>query len=85
MAKEKNWDVHCCKSELNAIFFSFARKSCIGGATPQKGVLNLVVSDEEDLCGLFDVFEPVTVGYFDQKMFDLYSTFHYIFVGKKRV
>ena len=47
--------------------------------------LILVVRDEEDLCALFDVFEPVTVGYFDQQMFDLYSNFHYIFVGKKRV
>ena len=28
VAKEKNWDVYCRKSELNAIFFSFARKSC---------------------------------------------------------
>ena len=45
--------------------------------------LILAVRDEEDLCSLFDVFEPVTVGYFDQKMFDLYSNFHYIFVGKK--
>jgi len=46
--------------------------------------LILAVRDEEDLCSLFDVFEPVTVGYFDQKMFDLYSNFHYIFVGKKK-
>jgi SAM-dependent methyltransferase len=45
----------------------------------------LVVRDEEDLCNLFDVFEPVTVGYFDQKMFDMNSNFHYIFVGKKKI
>lgn len=45
--------------------------------------LILIVRDEADLCGLFDMFEPVTVGYFDQRMFDLYSNFHYIFVGKK--
>ncbi|WP_339206560.1 class I SAM-dependent methyltransferase [Paenibacillus sp. FSL K6-3182] len=50
------------------------------------GVKELIytVKDEEDLCQLFDTFEPVTVGYFDQKMFDLYSNFHYIFVGKKK-
>lgn len=43
----------------------------------------LVVRDEQSLCELFDMFEPVTVGYFNQKMFDVYSNFHYIFVGKK--
>lgn len=45
--------------------------------------LILAVTDEQDLCSLFDAFEPVTTGYFDQKMFDMYSNFHYIFVGKK--
>jgi SAM-dependent methyltransferase len=45
--------------------------------------LILVVKDEQDLCDLFDAFEPVTTGYYDQKMFDLHSIFHYIFVGKK--
>ncbi|HOE56328.1 MAG TPA: class I SAM-dependent methyltransferase [Bacillota bacterium] len=49
------------------------------------GVKELIykVKDEEHLCKIFDMFEPVTVGYFDQKMFDLSSNFHYIFVGKK--
>ena len=43
----------------------------------------LAVRDEEHLLNLFKEFEPVTVGYFDQSMFDLYSNFHYIFVGRK--
>jgi SAM-dependent methyltransferase len=43
----------------------------------------LAVRDEEHLRNLFDEFEPVTVGYFDQSMFDLKSNFHYIFVGCK--
>lgn len=44
--------------------------------------LILMVRDEKDLCELFDAFEPVSTGYFDQKMFDMNSNFHYIFVGK---
>jgi SAM-dependent methyltransferase len=43
----------------------------------------LITKDEQDLCYLFDSFKSITTGYFDQKMFDLYSNFHYIFVGKK--
>ncbi len=42
-----------------------------------------IVKDEVDLCKLFDMFEPTTTGYFDEKMFDLHSIFHFIFVGKK--
>lgn len=44
----------------------------------------LAVKDEDHLCRMFDTFEPVTVGYFDFKLFDLTSGFHYIFVGKKK-
>lgn len=43
----------------------------------------LAVRDERHLRDLFDEFEPVTVGYFDQSMFDLHSNFHFIFVGRK--
>ena len=42
----------------------------------------LPIRDEEHLCSMFDMFEPVTTGYFDQKLFDVHSNFHYIFVGK---
>ncbi len=45
--------------------------------------LILIVRDEVELCRLFDAFEPVTVGYFDQRMFDMHSNFHFIFVGRK--
>jgi SAM-dependent methyltransferase len=44
--------------------------------------LILIVRDEKDLCELFDAFEPVSTGYFDQKMFDMNSNFHFIYVGK---
>lgn len=44
----------------------------------------LVAKDEKHLCKMFSAFEPVTVGYFDQKMFDLHSNFHWIFAGRKK-
>ena len=43
-----------------------------------------LVRDEDELKGLFSEFECLSVGYFDQKMFDLLSNFHWIFIGKKR-
>lgn len=45
--------------------------------------LVLMVKDEKDLCDLFGMFKPVTTGYFDQKMFDMNSNFHFIFCGSK--
>ena len=44
--------------------------------------LILAVKDEEHLVQMFDDFEMITTGYFDQKMFDLKSNHHFIFVGK---
>lgn len=43
-----------------------------------------VVRDEEHLRRLFSDFECVNIGYFDMSMFDMKSSFHWIFVGKKR-
>lgn len=43
----------------------------------------LLIRDEEHLVDMFDMFEVVNVGYFDQSMFDMKSNFHYIFIGKK--
>jgi SAM-dependent methyltransferase len=43
----------------------------------------LAVRDENHLIDLFNEFENVSVGYFDQSMFDMYSNFHFIFVGRK--
>lgn len=40
--------------------------------------------DEDELKDLFSEFECLTTGYLDQRMFDLKSNFHWIFVGKKR-
>lgn len=50
------------------------------------GVKELVylVRDENELTDLFSAFETVTTGYYDQRMFDLKSCFHWIYVGKKR-
>lgn len=42
-----------------------------------------VVRDEEHLRRLFSDFECVNVGYFDMSMFDMKSSFHWIFVGRK--
>lgn len=48
------------------------------------GVQELIylVRDENELADLFSVFDCVSTGFFDQKMFDL-RNFHWIFVGKK--
>ena len=46
--------------------------------------MNYLVRDEEELVDLFSEFECVTTGYFDQRMFDMKSNFHWIFVGRKR-
>lgn len=48
------------------------------------GVRELIylVRDEDHLQDLFGQFECVTWGYFDQRMFDLRSNFHWIFVGR---
>jgi len=42
-----------------------------------------VVRDQAHLLDLFDTFDCLTTGYFDQSMFDLESNFHWIFVGQK--
>ena len=42
-----------------------------------------LVRDDDELKSLFSEFECVTTGYFDQRMFDVKSNFHWIFVGKK--
>ena len=43
-----------------------------------------LVRDEDELKSLFDEFECLTTGYFDQRMFDVKSNFHWIFAGTKR-
>jgi len=43
-----------------------------------------VVRDEEHLRRLFSDFECINTGYFDMSMFDMKSSFHWIFVGRKR-
>jgi ubiquinone/menaquinone biosynthesis C-methylase UbiE len=50
------------------------------------GVQELIlgVKDEEHLITMFDDFEVITTGYFDQKMFDLKSNQHFIFVGQNK-
>jgi len=45
----------------------------------------LLTHDEDHLRSQFAEFEPVSVGHFDQAMFDMSSNFHFIFVGRKRV
>lgn len=45
--------------------------------------LILIVKDEDDLCDLFNAFDTVSTGYFEQKMFDMNSNHHHIYVGKK--
>lgn len=44
-----------------------------------------VVRDEAELKDLFSDFGWLTTGYYDQAMFDMHSTFHWIFVGKKAI
>lgn len=41
-----------------------------------------VVRDEDELCKLFSRFDVLSIGYFDQSMFDALSNFHWIFIGK---
>ena len=43
-----------------------------------------VVKDAETLRSLFDQFECLSTGHFDQSMFDMVSNFHWIFIGRKR-
>lgn len=43
-----------------------------------------LVKTENELKDLFSDFECITTGYFDQKMFDVTSNFHWIFAGKKQ-
>ena len=43
-----------------------------------------LVPDEDALVRLFDQFEPLTTGFFEQKMLDMPSNMHWIFAGKKR-
>jgi SAM-dependent methyltransferase len=49
-----------------------------------EGVKELIylVNDEAELKALFPQFQPLSVGYFDQSMFDLTSNFHWIFIGQ---
>ncbi len=44
----------------------------------------LIVKDTEELKAMFAPFNPLSVGYFDQSLFDLYSNFHHIFVGESK-
>lgn len=41
------------------------------------------VRDIDELINLFSMFQPLTTGYYDISMFDIKSTFRWIFVGKK--
>jgi len=43
----------------------------------------LLVRDEAHLLQLFQEFQPITTGHFDQAMFDMKSNFHFIFAGTK--
>lgn len=43
-----------------------------------------LVRTENELKNLFSEFECITTGYFDRKIFDMTSNFHWIFVGKKK-
>jgi len=43
-----------------------------------------LVENEDELKALFSDFECITTGYFDQRMFDVTSNFHWIFAGKKK-
>lgn len=42
-----------------------------------------LVESEQELKDLFSDFDCLTTGYFDQKMFDIKSNFHWIFAGTK--
>ena len=43
-----------------------------------------LVETEDELKNLFGHWEPITTGYFDQRLFDVTSNFHWIFAGKKK-
>lgn len=49
------------------------------------GVRELIylIRNEDHLKRVFSEFEPITLGYFEQRMFDMTSNFHWIFVGQK--
>lgn len=42
-----------------------------------------LVENENELKKIFSDFKCISTGYFDQKMFELTSNFHWIFIGKK--
>lgn len=42
-----------------------------------------LASGKDELVDLFSDFECIDVGYFDQKILDITSNFHWIFIGKK--
>ena len=42
-----------------------------------------VTRDQAHLKALFNMFEPISTGYYDQSLFDIESSFHWIFVGRK--
>lgn len=42
-----------------------------------------IVKSEEECEHLFDIFECLSIGYFDQSMLSLKSNHHWIFIGKK--
>jgi len=46
-------------------------------------LLFYIVPNEEELRRLFDMFECLSVGHVDQGLFDLRSTFHWLFFGRK--
>lgn len=41
------------------------------------------VRDQQELTSLFDEFECLSIGHFDQGIFDMVSNFHWIFIGRK--
>lgn len=43
-----------------------------------------LIRDEEHLKEVFEEFECLSIGHFDQGMFDMKSNFHWIFIGRKR-
>jgi SAM-dependent methyltransferase len=57
----------------------------IEGANRLSGFHQVIyaVRDDEHLRDLFGNFEPLTTGYVDQSLFDLKSSFHWIFAGRK--
>lgn len=42
-----------------------------------------IVPSEDSLRDLFSMFEPITVGHFEHRMFECPSDFHWIFAGQK--